>query len=267
MREGVAAAQGSNPPAGRYVGVAAGAPGTVVLNVSNGTLTAFTGSTSRLVCARAAHASAGPYEFRLSSTVNLRGTAFSFTVHATPAHSGSIVIAVNGGRQAGNEVTGTITASLSDFEQPGNSCHAATSFETVPADRSVSEHPANDTFGRGFTGGSVGRFVGHAGFDYASRRVTQFTGAVDIVCPDRSRFPFLLDSAARGLDPISVNQSGVFAISGLAPLAGHGDIVQFSLTGRIAGKRATGTLRAAVAILFPRLKTCSSITGWSASAR
>ena len=264
---GVAAASGSTAPDGPYVGVAAGAPGMLTLSISGGTLTAFAGSTSRLVCTRSAHAQAGPYAFRWSRPVHLRSGGFAFTVSTTPAHSRAMVITVYGGKQAGNEVTGTITASLSDYQQSGNSCHAKTSFETVTADRRVSEHPTSDTFGRGFTGGTLGSFAGRAGFDYANHRVTQFNGAVDIVCHDGSRFPFLLDTAARGRDPLAVDQSGAFAISGLAPLAGRGDIVQYSLTGQIHGKLASGTLRAAVAILFPKIETCSSITGWSATAR
>ena len=250
-------------PDGPYVGVAAGAPGTVTLNLSKGTLTAFAGSTSRLVCR---HGDAGPYPFGLSGSVRLREDGFSFTVNATPAHSRSMVISVNGRRQSGDEVTGTIAASLSGYQQSANNCHAETSFETVPADRTASEHPTSDNFGRGFTGGSLSTFVGHAGFDYANHRVTQFNGAVDILCPDRSHFPFLLDTATRGLDPIKVNGAGAFAVSGLAPLAGHGDIVQFSLTGQIQGNKASGTVRAAVAILFPKLETCSSTERWSVDA-
>lgn len=264
---GVATASASTAPDGRYLGVAAGAPGMITLDVSHGSLTQFAGSTSRLVCSHPAHAQAGPFSFRSNRAVRLRGGGFTFTVNATPAHARSMVITVNGGRQAGNEVTGTISATLSDFQQPGNSCHSATSFESVPADHRVAEHPASNTFGRGFSGGSIRGFAGHAGFDYDNHRVTQFTGAVEIVCPDHSRFPFLLDTAARAIDPIRVDGSGSFAISGLAPLAGRGAIVQYSLTGRVNGKRASGTLRAAVAILFPRLETCSSITGWSASMR
>jgi len=240
----------------------------LTLSVGHGTLNAFSGSTSRLVCSRSAHAGAGPYQFHLSSAVHLlKGDVFAFTVDATPAHSQSMLITVNGRRQSGNEVTGTITANLSGYQQAGNNCHAETGFETVPANRRASEHPASDTFGRGFTGGAVSEFVGHAGFDYANHRVTQFNGAVDILCPDRSHFAFLLDTAMRGLDPIKVNSAGAFAVSGLAPLPGHGDIVQFSLTGQIHGSSASGAVRAAVAILFPKLETCSSTAHWTADAR
>jgi len=260
---GGAVAWASVAPDGQYVGVAAGAPGALTLNLSHGTLTTFAGSTSRLVCT---HGNAGPYAFRLSRSVRLKGDGFAFTVTATPAHSRSMLISVNGRRQSGDEVTGTIAASLSGYQRSVNSCRAETSFETVPANRTATEHPASDNFGRGFTGGSLSAFVGHAGFDYANHRVTQFNGAVHILCPDRSHFSFLLDTAARGLDPIKVNDSGDFAVSGLAPLAGHGDIVQFSLTGQIHGNRASGTVRAAVAILFPRLETCSSTERWSVVA-
>ena len=247
-------------PDGSYVGVAAGAPGTLTLTLSHGMLTTFGGSTSRLVCT---HGDAGPYGFRLGRSVRLKGNGFAFTVNATPAHSRSMVISVNGRRQTGDEVTGTIAASLSGYQQSANHCRAETSFEAVPADRTASEHPTSDNFGRGFTGGSLSAFVGHAGFDYTNHRVTQFNGAVDILCPDHSHFPFLLDTAMRGLDPIKVDGSGAFAVSGLAPLAGHGDIVQFSLTGQIHGRRASGAVRAAVAILFPKLETCSSTSRWS----
>ena len=257
---GVALAWASVAPDGPYVGVAAGAPGTLTLSLSHGSLTAFAGSTSRLVCT---HGTAGPYPFRLRGSVRLKGDGFAFTVEATPAHSQSMVISVNGRRQTGDEITGTIAASLSGYQHAANHCRAETGFETVPADRTASEHPTRDNFGRGFTGGSLSAFVGHAGFDYANHRVTQFNGAVDILCPDRSHFPFLLDSATRGLDPIKVSSSGAFAVSGLAPLAGRGNIVQFSLTGQIHGDRAAGTVRAAVAILFPKLETCSSTARWS----
>ncbi len=178
-----------------------------------------------------------------------------------------MLISVNGRRQTGDEITGTIAASLSGYQRSTNDCRAETSFETVPANRTATEHPASDNFGRGFTGGSLSAFVGHAGFDYANHRITQFNGVVDILCPDHSRFPFLLDTAARGLDPIRVTGTGAFAVSGLAPLAGRGDIVQFSLTGQIHGNAASGTVRAAVAILFPKLETCSSAARWSVNAR
>ena len=260
----VAVAWGSTAPDGRYVGVAAGAPGTLTLNIGHGTLTAFSGSTARLICT---HGEAGPYSVRLSRSVRLNGAAFTFTVHATPAHAQSMVISVSGRLQTGDEITGTIAATLSGYQKPANSCRSDTGFETVPGDRTASEHPTADNFGRGYTGGAVSAFVGHAGFDYANHRITQFNGAVDIVCPDHTRFPFLLDTAMRGLDPIKVNASGAFAVSGLAPLAGHGDIVQFSLTGDINGSKASGTVRAAVAILFPKLETCSSSARWSADAR
>lgn len=260
---GVAVAAASLTPDGPFVGVAAGAPGMLTLSLSHGSLTTFAGSTSRLVCA---HGTAGPYTFRLRGSVRLKGDGFAFTVASTPAHSRSMVISVNGRRQTGDEITGTIAANLSGYRQAANHCRAQTGFETVPADRTASEHPASDDFGRGFTGGSISAFAGHAGFDYANHRVTQFNGAVDILCPDRSHFPFLLNSATRGLDPIKVNSAGAFAVSGLAPLAGHGNIVQFSLTGQIHGKKASGTVRAAVAILFPKLETCSSTARWSANA-
>ncbi len=263
----VAAAASSTAPEGPYVGVAAGAAGTLTLSVNHGTLTSFAGSTSRLVCTQAAHPTAGPYRFRLGGAVHLRNGTFAFTVNATPAHSGSMVIGVSGRKQAGQELTGTITARLSDYQQAGNSCRAGTSFETVPADRRVTEHPSSDTFGRGFTGGPLSGYVGHAGFDYDHGHVSAFNGAIEIVCPDHSRFPFLVDSAARGLDPILVSGSGAFAISGLAPLAGHGDIVQFSLAGNVRGTRASGTIRAAVAILYPKLETCSSSQNWTADRR
>ncbi len=261
---GVAVAWGSPAPDGSYVGVAAGAPGALTLTVVHDTLTAFAGSTARMACT---HGEAGFYAVHLSRSVRLKGDAFAFSVHTTPAHSRSMVISVNGRRQSGEEITGTIAASLSGFQQSANSCHSDTGFETVPGDRAASEHPTGDDFGRGFTGGAVSGFVGHAGFNYASHRITQFNGAVDIVCPDHTHFPFLLDTATRGLDPIKVDGSGAFAISGLAPLAGHGNIVQFSLTGQIHGSKASGTLRAAVAILFPKLETCSSTQRWSVGAR
>lgn len=259
----VAVAWGSAAPDGRYVGVAAGAPGTLTLDIGRDTLTSFAGSTARLVCT---HGEAGPYAVRLTSAVRLDGDAFTFTVHTTPAHSRSMVVTVSGRRQTGDEITGTIAASLSGYQQSANSCHSDTGFETVPGDRSATEHPTGDDFGRGFTGGAISSFVGHAGFDYADHRITQFNGAVDIVCPDHTRFPFLLDTAMRGLDPIRVKASGSFAVSGLAPLAGHGNIVQFSLTGQIHGKKASGAVRAAVAILFPKLETCSSTERWSVDA-
>jgi hypothetical protein len=261
---GVAVAWGSAAPDGRYVGVAAGAPGTLTLSIGHGTLTAFSGSTARLVCT---HGEAGPFAVHLSTSVRLSGDAFTFTVHTTPAHSQSMVVSVSGRRQTGDEITGTIAASLSGYQKSANSCRSDTGFETVPGDLTASEHPTGDDFGRGYTGGAIRRFVGHAGFDYANHRITQFNGAVDIVCPDHTRFPFLLDSAMRGLDPIKVNGSGAFAVSGLAPLAGRGNIVQFSLTGDIHDRKASGTVRAAVAILFPKLETCSSTERWSVDAR
>jgi hypothetical protein len=260
----VAVAWGSSAPDGRYVGVAAGAPGMVTLSIAHDTLTAFAGSTARLACT---HGAAGPYAVHLSGPVRLKGDTFAFSVHTTPAHSRSMVISVKGRRQTGDEITGTIAASLSGYRQSANSCRSDTGFETVPGDRTASEHPTGDDFGRGFTGGSISGFVGHAGFDYAKHRITQFNGAVDIVCPDHTHFPFLLDTAMRGLDPIKVNASGAFAVSGLAPLSGRGNIVQFSLTGQIHGEKASGTVRAAVAILFPKLETCSSSERWAVDAR
>jgi hypothetical protein len=252
---------------GGYVGVAAGAPGTVTLDVGHGMLMAFAGSTPRLRCSSSHAASAGPYRFRLVGPVHLRGNTFSFDATAPSGNSERVAIAVTGRLQSEDEITGTITAAVADNRASGSRCHAATTFETVAADRDVSGTSNGDAFGKGFTGANVERYLGRAGFGYAHHRITHLTAAVDITCPDHSHYSFLLDSAVRALDPIRVNGSGAFALSGLAPLAGHGFIVQYSLTGRIHGRHATGTLRAAVAILYPRVETCSSAQRWRAAAR
>ena len=265
MLIGVAGASGASGPSGTYVGDSGGYPPDVTLSLRHGMLTAFRAGSGDARCSSSTVASTDPYGVVLPKPVPLLGGR-SFAFHATghAVYSEQVSISVTGSLRAAGDVAGTISTQVSNYVSAGNDCHIRVAFDTLaPDSHLIEELPMDDTYGEGFTGNNFEELVGHAGFDYASHRVTEFNAAVDVVCTNNTAYPFVLDSTARNRDPIPVSKSGSFGLSGLALLQGYGYITHYDLVGMITARSARGTLTATVHALADH-QTCTTTVPWTA---
>jgi hypothetical protein len=234
----------------------------LTLSASSGELTTFVTETGRLqTCSGVAiHDSTGdPVDITYAGgPIAITGGAFHLTGTTVDDWSDPFTWTADGTvSRDGREITGTITAGGDTRIAKG--CTGSWPFDAVIAPgRAVSPSPHAFQVVLAPSGPS-----GYVTFDYAKGAISHLYARVGVVCPDSSVFPADLNSTAYGLDPIRVSKAGRFAVAG-AMIDSYGVIDHYSITGRITGTTARGTLSSYRYEDGPTLARCASSVSWKA---